>query len=59
MKILKCIKEVSKETHVVTDVIIGNVYEQFEGYDDSDDYYIKDESGKYRYYDKWFFEVVS
>lgn len=50
---------VPKETHVITDVIVGNVYEQFEGYDDCDDYYIKDESGKYRYYDKWFFEVVS
>ena len=52
-------KKKLQKTHVVTDVIIGNVYEQLEGYDDFDDYYIKDESGKYRYYDKWFFEVVS
>ena len=56
---LKCIKEVPSSKYVASDVIVGNVYPQFEGYNDSDDYYIKDESGRYRYYDKSFFEIVS
>ena len=58
MKILKCIMAVPRTTHVVTDVTVGKVYEQNEGYEDCDDYYLKDDTGKYRYYEKCFFEVV-
>jgi hypothetical protein len=59
MKKLKCIMAVPRTTHVVTDVTIGEIYEQYPDYDDCDDYYVKDNTGNYRYYDKWFFEVVS
>jgi hypothetical protein len=59
MKKLKCIKEVPEKTHVATFVTVGNVYEQENNYDDTDDYYILDDSGIKKYYDKWFFEVVS
>ena len=58
MKKLECILEVSKKTHVATDVTIGQIYEQDDDYNDCDDYYIKDNTGKKRYYDKWFFKVV-
>ena len=50
---------VPRTTHVVTDVTLGKIYEQYPDYDDCDDYYVKDNTGNYRYYDKWFFEVVS
>lgn len=59
MKKLKCILEVPEKTHVATFVTVGKVYEQEDSYDDADDYYILDDSGMKRYYDKWFFEVVS
>jgi len=59
MKKLKCILEVPKETHVATGVTVGKVYEQEDGYDDVDDYYILDDSGIKRYYDKWFFKALS
>lgn len=52
MKRLKCILSVPKEKYTVANVIVGNIYEQIEGYDDSNDYFLKDESGRYIYYDK-------
>lgn len=59
MKKLKCILEVPEKTHVAIDVTVGKIYEQDDNYDDCDDYYIIDDSSIKRYYDKWFFEVVS
>jgi len=58
MKTLKCILEVPKEGYTVTDVTVGKTYEQDDDYPDIDDYYITDNSGKKKYYDKWFFKEV-
>ena len=58
MKLLRCIKDVPIATNSVTDVTIGKIYEQADDYDDCDDYYIRDDTGKIHYYEKQFFEVV-
>jgi len=44
---------------VATFVTLGKIYFQDENYDDCDDYYFLDDSGKKQYYDKCFFEVVN
>lgn len=58
MKTLKCIVEVPEERYTVTDVTVGKTYYQDDNYPDIDDYYITDDSGQKRYYEKCFFKEV-
>ena len=58
MKKLKCILEVPKDVYSSNHTTVGKVYLQRNSYDDITDYFIIDDTGKERYYEKWFFEEV-
>ena len=55
MKTIKCIKEVSKNENICTSITIGQSYKILQ--ESEDDYLIKDDINKERYYLKEFFEA--
>jgi hypothetical protein len=58
MKKLRCIS-LPKFKRNLPSITLGKIYEQEYGYDDSDDYWIIDDSGRKIYWEKYFFEEVS
>lgn len=54
---VKCITEVPQDKFTEFNVTVGLIYEVKENYDCVDDFYIKDDTGNFNYYEKQFFEV--
>lgn len=58
MKKLRCIQLPEFERNVPS-ITVGKIYRQDSDYDDSDDHYIIDDSGRKIYWEKYFFEEVT